>query len=72
MCRVHLQTQEHRLRDRILGAIPEAQSEAYLITGQVPRGLVCFAPQLQEARKESAMLKYQRKAREERALARPK
>lgn len=72
-----IQTQEQRWRDRITGTIGDQQQEAQLFSGVSGRTPLCISPALQEwvaeeARKESAVLKEQRKAREERALARPK
>jgi len=72
-----IQTQEQRWRDRITGAIGEQQQEAQLFSGVSGRTPLCISPALQEwaaeeARKESAVFKEQRKAREERALTRPK
>ena len=76
LCR-QIQIQEHRWRERALGQMGELHLESNLWSGQLNRANLCIAPQLQEwvaeeSRKESAVLKEQRKAREERAFAKPK
>ena len=76
LCR-QIQNVEHRWKERAVGALGEQSHEANLFAGQVNRGTLCISPQLlewvaDESRKESAVLKEQRKAREERALQKPK
>eukprot|EP00974_Lingulodinium_polyedra_P098941 9589641-Lingulodinium_polyedra.AAC.1 len=68
---------EERWKEQVLGTGAEASGEAYLFQGMDSRATLCIAPELQsyiaeEFRKESAALKERRKAREERALAKPK
>ena len=70
-----VQLTEEKWKDRVLGNQNEGASEAAMFSGVGQRTL-CIAPQLQdwmteELRKESAILKERRKAREERNLLKP-
>eukprot|EP00973_Karenia_brevis_P021666 2980261-Karenia_brevis.AAC.2 len=71
-----IQLLEHKYSDRMPGASDSADSNSLLFAGSLgTRGNVCVSPLLsewiaEESRKEAAVLKEQRKAHEERALAR--
>ena len=74
-----LQAVEERWKDRAIGSNEslEAQADIALYAGQQTRGNLCICPALAEwisteLRSEAAISKERRKAREERALARPK
>ena len=72
-----IQTQEQRWKERAMGNIGDAQQEANMYSGIQNRCNLCLCPALtewvaEEARKESAVQKELRKAREERGLAAPK
>ena len=72
-----LQVQEERYRDRLEGQGGQEVQEAHLFYGtQLMRGTVCVSPLLREhiadeLRKETAVTKERRKAREERQLLKP-
>ena len=72
-----VQLVEEKWKDRILGKTDgEMASEAHLFGGMMTRNTICMCPELSvwiaaELSKESAVLKERRKAREERALAKP-
>ena len=77
-CR-QLQAVEERWKDRVVGSSEAqgAQADLALYAGQQTRANLCIAPQLSawisdQLRAESSIAKERRKAREERALARPK
>jgi hypothetical protein len=69
---------EERWRDRVQsGASAEAQLDAHLYAGMPTRGGLCICPDLskwisEELQREASVMKEKRKAREERALVRPK
>ena len=69
---------EEKFKDRFVGnSSQELSEEAHLYGGHTQRANVCVSPSLsewvaEEVRKEHVVLKERRKAREERALARPK
>ena len=68
---------EERLKDRFGNQSPDGFDEFHLYTGRRDRYALCIDPALSEyvskaVAKESSVLKERRKAREERALARPK
>ena len=68
---------EERLKDKFGNQAPDGFDEYHLYTGRKDRYALCIDPALsewvsREVSKESAVLKERRKAREERALARPK
>ena len=73
-----VQLVEEKWKDRILGKTDgDLASEAHLFGGMTARCTICVSPELSswvalELSKESAVLKERRKAREERALAKPK
>ena len=72
-----VQLVEEKWKDRFLGANPEASMEALLFGGVGNRSMLCICPALteyiaEEMRKEAAVMKERRKAREERAAAKPK
>lgn len=74
-CR-QLQVCEERLADKFIDD-KDQPNDFYLMSGTSGRSQLCVCPELkawvaEEARKESAVLKERRKAREERVLARPK
>ena len=69
---------EEKFKDRFVGnGSHELSEEAHLDGGHMQRANICVSPPLsewvaEEVRKEHVVLKERRKAREERALARPK
>ena len=70
---------EERWKARIYGNAEqsEAMQDSFLYAGAATRGCLCIHPELQswvagELSKEYAVAKERRKAREERALLRPK
>ena len=72
-----VQLVEEKWKDRFMGANPEASMEALLFGGVGNRSMLCICPALteyiaEEMRKEAAVMKERRKAREERAAAKPK
>ena len=77
VCR-QLQLTEERWRERFTSAdSADSESNLHLYLGGASRGNLCISPMLQEwiadeLRKESAVSKERRKAREERALIKPK
>ena len=77
LCR-QIQMQEERWRERANNAGDTAGSlqDAHVYAGLATRGNICICPLLQEyvsdeLKKETAVAKERRKAREERALAKP-
>ena len=72
-----LMLQEEKLKDKFSSAASDAAVEAHLFGGDRSRSCLCICPALSEwvadeVRKETLVMKERRKAREERALARPK
>ena len=73
-----LQLTEERWRERFTGPDnADSESNLHLFLGGATRGNLCISPALQEwisdeLRKESSVAKERRKAREERALVKPK
>ena len=68
---------EERLKDKFATGGPDGFDEHHLYSGQKQRFSLCIDPALsewvaKEVAKESVVMKERRKAREERALARPK
>ena len=75
-CARQIQLTEERWKERLIPSTDQ-EGDSYLYLGRSTRGSLCIAPQLtewlsEELRKEYAVAKERRKAREERALARPK
>ena len=75
-CCRQIQMVEERWRERVAGATDDLTAEATLFSGAFSRGTICVCPALQawiaeELKKESAVAKERRKAREERQLGRP-
>ena len=67
---------EERYKEKVIGAASETTVEAALYAGQANRTGLCICPALSEwiageMRGEAAVMKERRKAREERALAKP-
>ena len=68
---------EERLKDKFSASSPDGFDEFHLYSGRRDRYALCIDPSLsewvaREVAKESVVMKERRKAREERALARPK
>ena len=68
---------EERLKDNFGSHAPDGFEEFHLYSGRRDRFALCIDPALsdwvaKEVAKESSVMKERRKAREERALARPK
>ena len=67
---------EERYKEKVVGAANESHIEAALYAGLQNRTGLCICPSLSEwiateMRGEAAVMKERRKAREERALAKP-
>lgn len=77
LCR-NLQLVEERWKEKVVGQSDGGvMQDAHIFTGQQTRGTLCICPKLsewvaEELKKESAVLKERRKAREEHLLAKPK
>ena len=77
LCR-QIQLVEERWEDKFnSGDSAESEYNLHLFLGQQSRGNLCIAPQLQEwiseeLKKESSIAKERRKAREDRAMVKPK